>query len=70
MSNFHAADSNFFLLIPKELFRAVFQEREIAIAEGRTPPPLIGTAGCPVDIRPLNMDDVRRAHEQVQVSIK
>ncbi|KAH7316096.1 hypothetical protein KP509_21G078500 [Ceratopteris richardii] len=45
------------------------KERDSAIAEGRPPPPLVGTAGNPVNIRPLNMDDMRWAHEHVCASI-
>jgi len=41
-----------------------WQERAAALAEGRPPPPLSGSA----DIRPLNMDDFRHAHEQVKVA--
>eukprot|EP00249_Psilotum_nudum_P025093 c29372_g2_i2 orf=685-4584(+) len=45
------------------------KERELAIAEGRSPPPPVGTAGSPVNIRSLNMEDMRYAHEQVCASV-
>lgn len=38
-----------------------WQEQALAIEEGRPPPRLSGSA----DIRPLNMEDFRYAHEQV-----
>lgn len=53
----------------REILDKEKKEREAAIAEGRPPPPLVGTAGSPVNIRPLNMDDMRRAHEQVCASV-
>ncbi|MQL90413.1 hypothetical protein Taro_022998 [Colocasia esculenta] len=40
-------------------------ERKLALAEGRLPPALHGSD----DIRPLNMDDFRYAHEQVCASV-
>ncbi|KAH7415516.1 hypothetical protein KP509_14G049600 [Ceratopteris richardii] len=53
----------------REILDKEKKERELAIAEGRTPPPLVGSAGNPVNIRPLNMEDMRRAHEQVCASV-
>ncbi|KAI5072878.1 hypothetical protein GOP47_0012984 [Adiantum capillus-veneris] len=53
----------------REILDKEKKEQEAAVAEGRPPPPLVGTAGSPVNIRPLNMDDVRRAHEQVCASV-
>ncbi|MCO5587111.1 hypothetical protein L7F22_041058 [Adiantum nelumboides] len=53
----------------REILDKEKKEHDAAIAEGRTPPPLVGTAGSPVNIRPLNMDDMRRAHEQVCASV-
>ena len=38
------------------------QERETALAEGKPAPALSGSA----DIRPLNMDDFKYAHERVR----
>jgi len=38
------------------------QDREAALAEGRSAPALSGSA----DIRPLNMDDFKYAHERVK----
>lgn len=39
-----------------------FQEGAAALAEGRPAPALSGSA----DIRPLNMDDFKYAHERVK----
>ncbi|MBA0578341.1 hypothetical protein Gorai_020627 [Gossypium raimondii] len=40
-------------------------ERAAALAEGKPPPPLSGSA----DIRSLNMDDFKYAHERVCASV-
>lgn len=42
------------------------QERAAALAEGKPPPPLSGSA----DIRSLNMDDFKYAHERVIYKIQ
>ncbi|GAB4860458.1 hypothetical protein Ancab_035618 [Ancistrocladus abbreviatus] len=49
----------------REILEKEKKEREAALAEGKPPPPLSGSA----DIRPLNMDDFRHAHEQVCASV-
>lgn len=53
----------------REILDKERKEREAAVAEGRSPPPLVGTSGSPVNIRPLSMDDMRHAHEQVCASV-
>ena len=49
-----------FINWPNELF-AKFQEKALALAESRALPALY----CSTDIRPLNIEDFRYAHEQV-----
>ncbi|XP_057516053.1 uncharacterized protein LOC130797476 isoform X2 [Amaranthus tricolor] len=49
----------------REILEKEKQERISAVAESRPLPPLSGSA----DIRPLNLDDFKRAHEQVCASV-
>lgn len=49
----------------REILEREKKERVTALAEGRDPPPLSGSA----DVRSLNMDDFRHAHEQVCASV-
>ncbi|GAB2269699.1 hypothetical protein Dimus_004621 [Dionaea muscipula] len=49
----------------REILEKEKKEAEAAVAEGRPAPPLSGSA----DIRPLNMDDFKHAHEQVCASV-
>eukprot|EP00252_Welwitschia_mirabilis_P021048 TRINITY_DN528_c0_g1_i1.p1 TRINITY_DN528_c0_g1~~TRINITY_DN528_c0_g1_i1.p1 ORF type:complete len:1249 (-),score=322.97 TRINITY_DN528_c0_g1_i1:309-4055(-) len=49
----------------REILEREKKERELALAEGRPPPALSGST----DIRPLNMNDMRYAHEQVCASV-
>eukprot|EP00268_Persea_americana_P067935 TRINITY_DN93_c0_g1_i9.p1 TRINITY_DN93_c0_g1~~TRINITY_DN93_c0_g1_i9.p1 ORF type:complete len:1066 (-),score=263.43 TRINITY_DN93_c0_g1_i9:375-3227(-) len=49
----------------REILEKEKKERALAIEEGRPPPRLSGSA----DIRPLNMEDFRYAHEQVCASV-
>ncbi|KAL2934470.1 ATPase family AAA domain-containing protein 1 [Bienertia sinuspersici] len=49
----------------REILEKEKQERAAALAESRPAPPLNSSD----DIRPLNMDDFRRAHEQVCASV-
>lgn len=49
----------------REILEREKKEHAVALGEGRAPPPLSGSS----DIRPLNMDDFRRAHEQVCASV-
>ncbi|MQL94377.1 hypothetical protein Taro_027032, partial [Colocasia esculenta] len=49
----------------REILEKEKKEKNIALAEGRPPPALHGSD----DIRPLNMDDLRYAHEQVCASV-
>ncbi|MBA0754343.1 hypothetical protein Gogos_022413, partial [Gossypium gossypioides] len=49
----------------KEILEKEKKERAAAIAEGKPPPPLSGSA----DIRSLNMDDFKYAHERVCASV-
>ncbi|KAL3694568.1 hypothetical protein R1sor_008219 [Riccia sorocarpa] len=53
----------------REILEHERKERELAKAEGRPPPPLKGSDGCPPPIRALNMDDLRQACEQVCASV-
>ncbi|KAJ8449591.1 hypothetical protein Cgig2_005613 [Carnegiea gigantea] len=50
----------------REILEKEKQERAAAFAEGRPLPPLSGSA----DIRPLDMDDFRRAHQQVRAATR
>ncbi|TYI72419.1 hypothetical protein E1A91_D07G060600v1 [Gossypium mustelinum] len=49
----------------KEILEKEKKERAAALAEGKPPPPLSGSA----DIRSLNMDDFKYAHERVCASV-
>uniref|UniRef100_A0A1D1YT74 ATPase family AAA domain-containing protein 1 n=1 Tax=Anthurium amnicola TaxID=1678845 RepID=A0A1D1YT74_9ARAE len=49
----------------REILEKEKKERKVALGEGRPPPALHGSD----DIRPLNMDDFRYAHEQVCASV-
>ncbi|XVE56603.1 hypothetical protein DITRI_Ditri04bG0024300 [Diplodiscus trichospermus] len=49
----------------KEILEKEKKERAAALAEGKPPPPLSGSA----DIRPLNMEDFKYAHERVCASV-
>ncbi|KAJ8752665.1 hypothetical protein K2173_005554 [Erythroxylum novogranatense] len=49
----------------KEILEKEKKERAAAVAEGKPTPPLSGSA----DIRPLNMDDFKYAHERVCASV-
>ncbi|KAK1291136.1 Katanin p60 ATPase-containing subunit A1 [Acorus calamus] len=49
----------------RELLEKEKKERNSALAENRLPPPLYGSD----DVRPLNMDDFKYAHEQVCASV-
>ncbi|KAK9668891.1 hypothetical protein RND81_13G094400 [Saponaria officinalis] len=49
----------------REILEKEKKERVSALEEGRSPPGLSGSA----DIRPLNMDDFKHAHEQVCASV-
>ncbi|XP_065873285.1 uncharacterized protein [Euphorbia lathyris] len=49
----------------KEILEKEKKEREVALAEGKPTPALSGSA----DIRPLNMDDFKYAHERVCASV-
>ncbi|XWS60284.1 hypothetical protein CRYUN_Cryun07bG0023300 [Craigia yunnanensis] len=49
----------------KEILEKEKKERAAALAEGKLPPPLSGSA----DIRPLNMEDFKYAHERVCASV-
>ncbi|KAF9622049.1 hypothetical protein IFM89_029333 [Coptis chinensis] len=49
----------------RELLQKEKKERSLALEENRLPPPLRGSA----DVRPLNMEDLRYAHEQVCASV-
>ncbi|KAK6924689.1 ATPase, AAA-type, core, partial [Dillenia turbinata] len=49
----------------REILEKEKKERAAALAEGRPPPALSGSA----DIRPLNLDDFRYAHERVCASV-
>ncbi|XP_010525328.1 PREDICTED: uncharacterized protein LOC104803146 isoform X2 [Tarenaya hassleriana] len=49
----------------KEILEKEKRERDAALAEGKPPPALSGSA----DIRSLNMDDFRYAHERVCASV-
>ncbi|GMH01158.1 hypothetical protein Nepgr_002997 [Nepenthes gracilis] len=49
----------------REILEKEKRECEAALAEGRPSPPLSGSA----DIRPLNMEDFRHAHDQVCASV-
>ncbi|TYH61570.1 hypothetical protein ES332_D07G061700v1 [Gossypium tomentosum] len=49
----------------KEILEKEKKERAAALAEGKPPPPLRGSA----DIRSLNMDDFKYAHERVCASV-
>ncbi|GLJ47450.1 hypothetical protein SUGI_1001480 [Cryptomeria japonica] len=49
----------------RELLEKEKKEKALAIAEGRSPPSLSGSA----DVRSLHMDDLRCAHEQVCASV-
>ncbi|KFK29023.1 hypothetical protein AALP_AA7G078600 [Arabis alpina] len=49
----------------KEILEKEKREREAALAEGKVPPALLGSS----DIRALNMDDFRDAHERVCASV-
>ncbi|XP_075661412.1 uncharacterized protein LOC142631196 isoform X2 [Castanea sativa] len=49
----------------KEILEKEKKDREAALAEGRSAPALSGSA----DIRPLNMDDFKYAHERVCASV-
>ncbi|GAB2240909.1 hypothetical protein Droror1_Dr00021427 [Drosera rotundifolia] len=49
----------------REILEREKKEAEAALAEDRPAPPLSGSA----DIRPLNMDDFKHAHEQVFASV-
>ncbi|GLT75264.1 hypothetical protein SLA2020_470000 [Shorea laevis] len=49
----------------KEILEKEKKERAAALAEGKPPPALSGSA----DIRPLNMDDFKYAHERVCASV-
>ncbi|KAL3812591.1 hypothetical protein ACJIZ3_013859 [Penstemon smallii] len=49
----------------REILEKEKKDRAAALAEGRTPPPLSGSA----DIRSLNMEDLKFAHERVCASV-
>ncbi|GFZ17421.1 AAA-type ATPase family protein [Actinidia rufa] len=49
----------------REILEKEKKERAAALAEGRPPPALSGSS----DIRPLNMDDFKNAHERVCASV-
>ncbi|XP_051119433.1 uncharacterized protein LOC127243454 isoform X2 [Andrographis paniculata] len=49
----------------REILEKEKKEREAAMSEGRPAPPLSGSA----DIRPLNMEDFKFAHDQVCASV-
>ncbi|XP_058226365.1 uncharacterized protein LOC131335150 isoform X1 [Rhododendron vialii] len=49
----------------REILEKEKKERAAALAEGKPPPSLSGSA----DIRPLNMDDFKSAHERVCASV-
>ncbi|GAB2289401.1 hypothetical protein Dimus_023711 [Dionaea muscipula] len=49
----------------REILEKEKKDSEAALADGRPAPPL----SCSSDIRPLNMDDFRHAHEQVCASV-
>ncbi|XP_022738967.1 uncharacterized protein LOC111291460 isoform X1 [Durio zibethinus] len=49
----------------KEILEKEKKERAAALAEGKPPPPLSGSA----DIRPLNMEDLIYAHDRVCASV-
>ncbi|XWS51393.1 hypothetical protein CRYUN_Cryun12cG0172700 [Craigia yunnanensis] len=49
----------------KEILEKEKNEQSAALAEGKPPPPLSGSA----DIRPLNMEDFKYAHEKVCASV-
>eukprot|EP00262_Sarcandra_glabra_P017080 TRINITY_DN5743_c0_g3_i1.p1 TRINITY_DN5743_c0_g3~~TRINITY_DN5743_c0_g3_i1.p1 ORF type:complete len:1300 (+),score=286.88 TRINITY_DN5743_c0_g3_i1:437-4336(+) len=49
----------------REILEKEKKDRALALTEGRPPPALSGSA----DIRPLNMEDFRYAHEQVCASV-
>lgn len=49
----------------REILEKEKKERSLAVTEGRPPPPLCGSD----DIRSLNMDDFKYAHEQVCASV-
>eukprot|EP00252_Welwitschia_mirabilis_P021049 TRINITY_DN528_c0_g1_i2.p1 TRINITY_DN528_c0_g1~~TRINITY_DN528_c0_g1_i2.p1 ORF type:complete len:1254 (-),score=321.29 TRINITY_DN528_c0_g1_i2:470-4231(-) len=49
----------------REILEKEKKEKDLALAEGRPPPSLSGST----DIRPLNMNDMRYAHEQVCASV-
>ncbi|OMO71711.1 hypothetical protein COLO4_28089 [Corchorus olitorius] len=49
----------------KEILEKEKKERAAALSEGKPPPPLSGSA----DIRPLNMEDFKYAHERVCASV-
>lgn len=49
----------------REILETEKKERAAALVEGKSPPPLRASA----DIRPLNMDDFKQAHERVCASV-
>ncbi|XP_068664265.1 uncharacterized protein [Aristolochia californica] len=49
----------------REILEKEKKERALALTENRSPPCLYGS----VDVRPLNMDDLKYAHEQVCASV-
>ncbi|CAM6107945.1 unnamed protein product [Calypogeia fissa] len=53
----------------REILEKEKKEKELAKVEGRPPPPLMGSDGTAASIRPLSMEDLRQACEQVCASV-